>query len=90
METHGFVNSETEAPKIQILLTLNLVQSLLQMAEKRKILMVKNRQKMPKNSQNGKNIQILLTLNLVLSLPQIMKINKFRQVWTSLGKVRPI
>ena len=68
METREFVNSETEAPKIQILLTLNLVQSLLQMAEKRKILIVKNRRKMQMQMQkkNGKNIQILLTLNLVL------------------------
>ena len=41
METRGFVNSETEAPKIQILLTLNLVQLLLQMAEKRKMYVVK-------------------------------------------------
>ena len=48
MEIREFVNSETEAPKIQILLTLNLVQSLLQMAEEKENI---NSQKSSKNAK---------------------------------------
>jgi hypothetical protein len=55
--------------------------------KKRKISIVKNSRKMPRNSQNGKNISNSVVIELG-AVAQVIKINKFRQVWTSLGKVR--
>ena len=42
---------------------------------------------MPKNSKNGKKYSNSVVIEIG-ALAQIIKINKFRQVWTSLDKFR--